>query len=85
MLKFSVADAKAQFARLLHEAEYDQQRFIMTKKEKGIAAIISMQDLSLLESLADQWFLLHAIDKLGKTDLNTALSLAELEAALVEK
>lgn len=82
MLKFSIADAKAQFTRLLHEVEYDQQRFIMTKKNKDVAALISLEDLHLLKSLTDRWFLEHAVQKLDEINLSEALSLADVEKAL---
>lgn len=82
MLKLSIADAKAQFTRLLHEVEYDQQRFVMTKKDKGVAALISLEDLELLNTLTDQWFLAHAVEKLDALELRGVLTLEHLENEL---
>ena len=82
MLKLSIADAKAQFTRLLHEVQYDQQRFIMTKKDKDVAVLVSLEDLHLLQSLTDQWFLEHAVQKLDALESCGTISLIDLEKEL---
>lgn len=82
VLKLSIADAKAQFTRLLHEVEFDQQRFIMTKKDNGVAAMVSLEDLELLETLTDKWFLEHAIEKLDGISMAETQTLGQLEQEL---
>lgn len=82
VLKLSIADAKAQFTRLLHEVEFDQQRFIMTKKDNGVAAMVSLEDLELLETLTNKWFLEHAREKLNRVNMAETQTLSQLEQEL---
>ena len=75
-LKLSIADAKAQFTRLLHEVEHDQQQFILTKKNKEVAALVSLQDLKLLKTCLKQtWYYVICRLKTQMCSLNLVFEL----------
>ena len=54
MSKVSAADAREQFAEVINSAAYGHERVILTRRGKEIAAVVSLQDLELLEELEDR-------------------------------
>ena len=60
----SVAKAKSHISELIAKSQYSQQRFIITKRDKPVAALVSLDDLAILEqheerqglsAIAGQW------------------------------
>lgn len=54
MTRLSVIEARQNFAETLNHAVYKGERVILHRRGKDIAAIISIEDLGLLEALEDQ-------------------------------
>ena len=46
----SVAQAKAQFSALLAEVAHQAQRYIIERRGKPVAALVTIEDLDLLEA-----------------------------------
>ena len=52
MLKMTTVEARENFAELINQAAYGNERVILTRRGKPLAAIVSMEDLELIrESL----------------------------------
>lgn len=49
----SVSEARRDFANLVNRVTYGGQRVVLTKNNKRAAAIVSAEDLDLLEALED--------------------------------
>ncbi len=45
----SVAKAKAHISELIAKSQYSHERFIITKRDKPVAALVSLDDLAVLE------------------------------------
>ncbi len=60
----SVAKAKSHISELIAKSQYSHERFIITKRDKPVAALVSLDDLAVLEqheehqglaAIAGQW------------------------------
>jgi len=49
-----VSDARDHLSEVVDRARYTQERVILTKRGREVGAIISIDDLNLLEMLEDQ-------------------------------
>ena len=49
-----VSDARESLGEVVDRARYTHERVVLTKRGKEVGAIISMDDLKLLEMLEDQ-------------------------------
>jgi prevent-host-death family protein len=54
MTTISAEEARNQFAELLNRAAYGHERTIVTRRGKRLAAIVSIEDLDLLEAILDE-------------------------------
>jgi len=52
--KISTADARKQFADLINKVAYAKDPVILTRRGKPLAALVSMEDLKLLEDLKER-------------------------------
>ena len=68
----SVATAKTHFSELIAKSQYSHERFIITRRNKPVAALVSLEDLQLLEqhvekqglaAIAGKW---HGFDEVVK-------------------
>ncbi|MCI5164959.1 MAG: type II toxin-antitoxin system Phd/YefM family antitoxin [Candidatus Electrothrix sp. GM3_4] len=64
MTTVSVANAKSHLSELIAKSAYAHERFIITKRDKPVAALVSLDDLQIIEqheerqglaSLVGQW------------------------------
>lgn len=53
MAEMKTVDARAQFAELINRAAYGHERITLIRRGKGMAAIVPLEDLELLEMLED--------------------------------
>jgi len=75
----SVAKAKSHISELIAKSQYSHERFIITKRDKPVAALVSLDDLKILEqheekqglaAIAGQWQGFDEVeDAMGKIDL----------------
>lgn len=54
MSNLTVAEARDQFAEILNRAAYGKERIIVMRRNKKMAALVSIEDLEALEALEDQ-------------------------------
>ena len=53
MSKIAVIDARKDLAGVLNRAAYGKERVVLTRRGKEVAAIVSMDDLNMLEAIED--------------------------------
>lgn len=69
----TTTEARDQFAELLNRAAYGGERVVLTRRGKELAALISIEDLRLLERLIEE-----VEDRIDVEEARKAL--AEMEA-----
>lgn len=52
--RFSVVEARSQFAEVINQTSYGKERIILTRQGKDLAALISVEDLALFERLLEE-------------------------------
>ena len=54
MTKIGVSDARENLSEVVDRARYTHEHVVLTKRGKDVGAIVSIEDLRLLEMLEDQ-------------------------------
>ena len=72
MTRLNVSKARDEFPEIVNRAAYGQERTIVSRRGKDLAAVISMEDLHLLERLARE-----EMDRLDIEDALASLKEAE--------
>jgi prevent-host-death family protein len=54
MPTISVADAKSHFSELIARSAHSRERFIITRRDKPVAALVSLDDLKILEQYQER-------------------------------
>ena len=52
--KISTADARKKFANIINRVAYGKESFILTRRGEPLAAIVSIDDLKLLQEIEEQ-------------------------------
>ncbi|MFA5845166.1 MAG: type II toxin-antitoxin system Phd/YefM family antitoxin [Coriobacteriia bacterium] len=55
MTRISMAEARRDLADILNRAQYSRERFILTRHDSEVAAIISVEELRLLDALLERY------------------------------
>ncbi|MCK9396759.1 MAG: type II toxin-antitoxin system Phd/YefM family antitoxin [Methylobacter sp.] len=50
----SVAEAKSHISELIAKNQYSHERFIITRRDKPVAALVSLDDLNILEQYEEK-------------------------------
>ena len=50
----SVADAKSRLSELIAKSAYGHERFVITRRKKPVAAIVSLDDLRIVEQYEER-------------------------------
>jgi prevent-host-death family protein len=53
-MRISIVDFRNQLAEPINRVAYQGERVILERRGKGVAALVSMEDLALLEKLEDE-------------------------------
>jgi prevent-host-death family protein len=53
-MEMNMVDVRANFAEVVNRVAYGGERVVMKRRSKGVAAVVSMEDLKLLEELEDR-------------------------------
>lgn len=64
----SVSQARHDFADLVNRAAYKEERVIITRRGRAIAAIVPIEDVAYLERLEDEYDLQEALKVLHDPD-----------------
>lgn len=78
----STRDARKNLAELLNRVAYGKERFIVTRHGKGLAALVPLSDVSLLERLRRLLARKEVKAAIENARTGTSLSWAELKADL---
>jgi prevent-host-death family protein len=62
MTTISTVKARENFSDLVNRSAYGKERIVLTRRGKGVVAVVPMEDLRLLEELEDQLDL-EAVEK----------------------
>ncbi len=52
--KISAADARKKFANIINRVAYGKESFVLTRRGEALAAIVSIDDLKLLQEIEEQ-------------------------------
>jgi len=52
--KISAADARKKFANIINRVAYGKESFVLTRRGEALAAIVSMEDLKLLQEIEER-------------------------------
>lgn len=75
----NTADAKEQFTDLINRVVHSKERVILTRRGQEIAAIIPLEDLTLLQEAQDRHDLKDAIDALKEVRNVGTMTLDQLK------
>lgn len=78
----STRDARKNLAELLNRVAYGKERFVVTRHGKGLAALVPLSDVSLLERLRRLLARKEVKTAIENARTGTSLSWAELKADL---
>lgn len=54
-IRVSISQARDEFAELVNQAAYKQERVLLTRRGRAIAAIVPIEDVAYLERLEDEY------------------------------
>ncbi|HEU0138155.1 MAG TPA: type II toxin-antitoxin system prevent-host-death family antitoxin [Bryobacteraceae bacterium] len=72
MTRLNVSKAREEFSEVVNRAAYGKERTVVSRRGKDLAAVIPIDDLRLLERLAQK-----EIDRIDLEDARAALKEAE--------
>lgn len=52
--KITTADARKKFSNIINRVAFGKESFVLTRRGEPIAALVSMEELKLLQELQDQ-------------------------------
>lgn len=55
MNRMSIAEARKELAEIINRAAYNHERTVLTRHDTDVAAVISIDELRLLDALIDRW------------------------------
>lgn len=77
--EFSLSEAREQFANIVNKVLYAGKRAILTRKGKKVVAIVSLDDLEVLQALEDEMDIKAAKKALADVKKRGTISLAALK------
>ncbi len=78
MSRMNASEARHEFAEVINRAAYRGERIVLHRRGKDVAAIISLEDLKLLERLEDENDLKAARAALRETEKKGTKQISEL-------
>ncbi len=54
MGKLAVDQARRNFSDVVNRAAYGKERIVLTRRRKGVAALVPLEDLKLIEAMEDR-------------------------------
>jgi prevent-host-death family protein len=74
--------AKEEFAELINRVSHNKERIILTRRDKEVAAIISMEDFALLQSTQNKADLHDAVESLKEARQQGTITIEQLETEI---
>lgn len=66
MTSLTITKARAELAEVVNRVAYRQERLVLERRGKGVAAIVPIEDLALLEALEDKFDLEKAREAIAE-------------------
>ena len=66
----STADARKDFADIINQVSYGSEQIVLTRRGKGVAAIVSVEELRLLQKIEDYIDIQDALKALSEAGGN---------------
>ena len=82
MSRLAASDAREHFADVLNRVAYGGDRVVVERRGKELAAIISVDDLKILEAIEDRLDVDDALSAIEEADRNGTTSWKALKAEL---
>lgn len=79
MSTVSVANAKSRLSELIAKSSFGHERFIITRRNKPVAALVSMDDLQIIEQYEERQGLMSIVGKWPEFE-DVASSLEDLRS-----
>ncbi len=70
MNSISTADARKDFADIINRVTYGQEQIMLTRRGKEVAAIVSVEELKLLQQIEDKMDVIDAQKSLEEAGSN---------------
>jgi prevent-host-death family protein len=80
--RVSVSEARESFADIVNRVAYRNERVLVTRRGKPIAALIPMEQVEFLERTEDEYDLREALEALADPENGVTYTLEEVEAEL---
>lgn len=77
MDRLGASEAREHFGNILNRVAFGKERVVVERRGKDLAAIVSMDDLMLLEALEDQADLRAALEAMAEVEKEGTVSLDE--------
>jgi prevent-host-death family protein len=78
-ITLAAADAQDKLADLINEVVHNKEHIILTRRGKGVAAIITIEDLHLLHELKNKNDLQEAVEALKEARENGSISIEQVK------
>jgi len=78
----SVSEARQTFADLVNRVAYRNERVLITRRGRPIAAVIPMEQVDFLERAEDEYDLREALEALKELEHTPAVPLEQVEREL---
>ena len=78
----TTAKARTELAEIINRTTYAKERVVLTRRGKRVAAVVSVEDLELLEAIEDRIDLDAALKSLAETGKKGTVSCALLKSEL---
>ena len=78
----SMATVRKDLAELIGKVQYRKERLIITRHDKPVAALVPVDDATLLEELEDRLDIVEALEAIEDYDVNGGISFERLKAEL---
>ncbi len=78
MSKISVAEAKSHFSELIARSVHGHERFIITRRDRPVAALVSLEDLAIIEQREERQGLATLVSRWPDFD-EVAASIGDLD------
>ena len=82
MTTMTTVSARNEFSNLLNRAAFGKERIILKRRGAAIAAVVSMDDIKLLQSIEDRHDIAAALASRKEAQKKGTKSLAQLRAEL---
>jgi len=78
----NTSDAKEEFSELINRVAHNKERIILTRRGKGVAAIVPLEDLYRLEESQNKHDLQDAVEALQEARQIGSITLEEFKAEI---